>query len=291
MRLGNICPICNSRKTKLILHALNGHADKVFDTKTKFQYDRCQNCGGIFLIKKRKNKKYYESFYSEEYRNADKSFIDRLGNIIVALSDYQKIQLINKSIQKTKKKIQLLDVGSGFGRFLKKLDADQFDAFGLEIDKDLITESRDQGLSIFDGDFFNIDFGKKKFDCITLWHVIEHIDNPKALLEKINKLLSKEGIVVFSTPNTDSIGFQKGKEYWFHLDAPRHQILYNRQSLTSLAEKFGFEVLEIKNNFYEFPTDIFYSLKHISQKKRYYVMYPYYKYTSRETMTYVWKKI
>jgi len=170
------------------------------------------------------------------------------------------------------------------------LDKKQFNATGLEIDKNLVTAYKKRGLNGLSGDFLKIDFGKRKFDIVTMWHVIEHVADAQKLFKKVHALLSPHGLFIFSTPNTDSIGLTKGKADWFHLDAPRHFVLYSETTVQYIAEKYGFEMLHIRNNYHDFPLDLFWSLRNVKNKWFYYLLYPFFKYTDRETLTYVLKK-
>jgi 2-polyprenyl-3-methyl-5-hydroxy-6-metoxy-1,4-benzoquinol methylase len=284
-----ICPVCKSKKTKLTLRAFNGHAKHVFSTKKEFQYDECLNCGSVFLSNIPIDSSFYKKYYDTKYRTVDRGVIFKLGMILVSLANKTKIKTIQKNIQ-TKSPITLLDIGSGHGDFIAQLNHSQFTPSGIEIEKDLVQEAKHKGITMYHGDFLDYDFKNKKLDCITLWHVIEHIPNPQKLLRKIHKLLKKDGIFIFSTPSTHSLGFQFGKENWFHLEAPRHIILYNQKSLQYIADTHDFTILETKNNYLEFPTDLYWSLRNYKQKLKYYLFYPFYKYGDSETITSVWRK-
>lgn len=283
------CPVCKGKKSKEILKAFNGHAKHVFSTEKKFVYDNCSNCGAIFLSNVAITPQFFKKYYDSQYRNIDSGLLFNLGMLLVSLANKKKTRAILKT-SSGKKQLSILDIGSGHGDFLSQLNQIQFKRYGIEISKDLVHESSEKGLHIYHGDFLTHDFGNKKFDCICLWHVIEHIPNPQKLLKKIYSLLNNDGVFIFSTPSTDSLGFQLGKEHWFHLEAPRHIILYNQKSLSYLAKTYHFDELSTTNNYLEFPTDLFWSLQNSSHKLNYYLFYPFYKYTDSETITCIWRK-
>lgn len=106
----------------------------------------------------------------------------------------------------------------------------------------------------------------------------------------IKRILKKDGILVISTPNTDCLGFKYGKSHWFHLDVPRHLILYNRKSLEYLLNKAGFKIIREKNIFYDFPLDLFWSIRKSWMKYFIYPFYPIFKYLSKETLLFICKK-
>jgi SAM-dependent methyltransferase len=81
------------------------------------------------------------------------------------------------------------------------------------------------------------DFGIPKFDCITAFEVIEHLENPGLFLNNINSLLNDKGLLIISCPNN--------KMLWrVHVDYPPHHLSrFSPQSLNQILEKSGFEVI------------------------------------------------
>ena len=112
-----------------------------------------------------------------------------------------------------------------------------------------------------------------------------------AFLKKIREILSKKGVLIFQIPNIDSLGFRLGKKLWFHLDLPRHLILHNRKSIEWLCKKTGFEIKYIKYEYYDYPLDLFWSLRKSLLKYLVYPIYPIIKYFSREHLTFICKVI
>jgi 2-polyprenyl-3-methyl-5-hydroxy-6-metoxy-1,4-benzoquinol methylase len=62
----------------------------------------------------------------------------------------------------------------------------------------------------------------KAYDVIAIWHGIEHLPDPWAVLRQCAQQLAPHGVLVIATPNPDSIQFGIFRQYWVHLDAPRH---------------------------------------------------------------------
>lgn len=78
---------------------------------------------------------------------------------------------------------------------------------------------------------------------IVLWHVIEHMRDPLALLERAAERLVPGGILVVATPNPLAMQFRLFGRYWAHLDAPRHINLIPADLLRKKMQKFGLESL------------------------------------------------
>ena len=84
--------------------------------------------------------------------------------------------------------------------------------------------------------------GEEKFDVITLWHVLEHVENPDMLLKKLKMLLDKNGLLVMSVPNIQSFQFYIFGRNTFHLDIPRHLVHYSPRTIEKLLKKSGFGI-------------------------------------------------
>jgi 2-polyprenyl-3-methyl-5-hydroxy-6-metoxy-1,4-benzoquinol methylase len=81
----------------------------------------------------------------------------------------------------------------------------------------------------------------KSYDVIALWHVIEHVPDPWALLNTVAQSLVPGGILVIATPNPDAWQFRIMCGAWPHLDAPRHLYLLPATVLTPRLVAAGLE--------------------------------------------------
>ena len=102
------------------------------------------------------------------------------------------------------------------------------------------------GLKVHLGSIEELDLPENSFDLAFMIQTIEHVEKPEKVLSAVQKILKPGGKLVIVTDNTDSIDFKFFKDsYWGGYHFPRHWNLFNRKSLTKLAEKTGFEVAEI----------------------------------------------
>jgi 2-polyprenyl-3-methyl-5-hydroxy-6-metoxy-1,4-benzoquinol methylase len=108
------------------------------------------------------------------------------------------MNLIAKYVIPGSHRIKILDIGSGTGTFLSQLSDNVYEKWGVEIEKKLTRLYKKLGIRGINQDFLTYNFKKQKFDCITMWHVIEHIHDPQKLIKKINSLLAK-GIIKYSS--------------------------------------------------------------------------------------------
>jgi SAM-dependent methyltransferase len=137
---------------------------------------------------------------------------------------------------------RLLDIGSGRGRFLGAAKAAGWDVVGIEFEPGMAeASSRRFGVEVVVGDAVGADV-RGPFDVITMWHVLEHLPDPRAAVDRAAGLLRPDGTLIVSVPNNDSLQARLGGDDWLHLDIPRHIYHFNPRSLTRLVERAGLHV-------------------------------------------------
>lgn len=103
-------------------------------------------------------------------------------------------------ISRFRKHGTLLDIGTGDGYFLNFAKV-QFNVEATEISASGVTYARARGHRVHQGTIFDEYFDGKKFDVVTMWHVLEHVPLPGKVLEKIKIMLNPGGILVVAVPN------------------------------------------------------------------------------------------
>jgi len=105
-------------------------------------------------------------------------------------------------LRPTKKNGSLLDVGTGIGQFLSLARGDYSEVYGTEVSSTAVEIARQRyGLELFHGTVDDLAKTGKVFDNISLFHVLEHVPDPKALLTTCHSLLNPGGVLVVAVPN------------------------------------------------------------------------------------------
>lgn len=133
---------------------------------------------------------------------------------------------------------RLLDIGCGEGTFLLAAKAEGWSVAGTEMNP---AAARAVGLEV-QAELSSVGT-LAPFNCITLWHSLEHMPDPRATLREARNVLAPDGILVIAVP--DAGGFQAlvfGAK-WLHLDVPRHLYHFNRPSLGDLLRREGFAMV------------------------------------------------
>jgi 2-polyprenyl-3-methyl-5-hydroxy-6-metoxy-1,4-benzoquinol methylase len=139
---------------------------------------------------------------------------------------------------------RLLDVGFGNGGFLKIASEMGWCAEGIDFDAKAVEVAQARGLNVSCASVNELAARNESYDIITLSHVIEHVHDPVALLKDLYRLLKHDGRLWLETPNINSLGAIRFKEFWRGLEVPRHLVLFSPSSLrTSLADA-GFKQIE-----------------------------------------------
>ena len=100
------------------------------------------------------------------------------------------------------------------------------------------------GLEVLVGERATGELENDSFDIISLWHVLEHATEPRALLSEAQRVLKKKGKLLLSVPNFSSLEARVGKQNWFHLDVPRHITHFTEDSLYATLDATGWEVIK-----------------------------------------------
>jgi len=142
----------------------------------------------------------------------------------------------------------LLDVGCYTGVFMKTAAAAGWKTEGIELSSwaAQIAHGLDVG-HVYDKPLEQLELPPDSFDVVTLWDVIEHLQNPAALLKNINRVLKRGGVLALSTHMVDSWAARLlGTRYPFFMHM--HMVHFSRKTVRRLLEKEGFRLLCIKSH-------------------------------------------
>lgn len=169
----------------------------------------------------------------------------RLVAPLLALFDRQRLRLVRWAVGPSTTDVRLLDAGAGRGRFVAHARAGGFPrAAGVEptargVDAALAR----YGVALERAGVEDAPVEDGAADAVTLWHVLEHVDDPAAVLDALARWLRPGGALVVGCPNLDSWQARLAGPRWFHLDLPRHRTHFTARGLRTLLDARGFEVV------------------------------------------------
>lgn len=143
---------------------------------------------------------------------------------------------------------QILDIGSAAGAFLEAARLQNMPSLGLEINPWLVNwGSNNYEIDLKVGKVESILESHKKYKAISLWDVLEHLPKPQNSLSIITSKIEKDGYLILSLPNTDSISFKIMRWAWpMHLDV--HLLYFNSKSIQQIMDLYNFKLIEKKIN-------------------------------------------
>jgi 2-polyprenyl-3-methyl-5-hydroxy-6-metoxy-1,4-benzoquinol methylase len=150
---------------------------------------------------------------------------------------------------------KLLDIGCGYGYFLKLASAFGFETYGIDISQHAIKQAR----KVVNAKFFCSDiqdilpFAANFFDIITMFDVIEHLEKPYSALQQIHRVLKPRGIFIITTPNMNSLSRRTMGKKWIGFSDETHRIFYTIYSLEFILKTAGFKVLKRETIFTPLP--------------------------------------
>jgi len=89
------------------------------------------------------------------------------------------------------------------------------------------------------------------YDAVTMSHVLEHMHQPAVALKCCFDALKPGGVMWLATPNLESPAHRAFGRYWYHLDTPRHVVLFTANALESLLRSTGFVPIQRLSSFWE----------------------------------------
>jgi len=224
------CPSCSSRDIRSAGHRKDGSS-----------VSRCSGCGLGFLNPMPTESEIID-MYNDYYSRKDGIGYERYpfsedGDDL----DFLIWDVLKRFIRKHKG-MRLLDVGCAFGNRVNFFARKGFQASGLDTSVEATNfgkKSKDLDLMCVRFEDFN---SKLKYDIISMIALIEHLSNPLSWALKLKEITKRGGILIIFTPNFECYDLYGEQWLGYHLSF-EHVIFYNRQSISSLLGRMGFEII------------------------------------------------
>jgi len=228
------CPACESKNHQFMFE------------KTGFIFVSCRNCETHFINPRPTLSmltEFYESskclkhwkkiFSSTEDARKNEIFIPRVDRVIELCRKHNILTGV------------LLDIGAGFGTFCEEIKKKNIfsKVIAVEPSKDLAESCRRRGLEVIEKPIEDIDLDK--VNVITSFELIEHLFWPKDFLSACAKALSKDGLLILTTPNIKGFDLLALGKLSNNIAGPNHLNYFHPQSLSKLLQNCGFNVIEV----------------------------------------------
>ncbi len=240
------CPVCRTPFNT------GNNRGKVIARTPKRTFRRCPECGMIYMsFNLDSDMQYEKSYFDNEYKNQyGRTYLDdfesiknqglRRAKIIRSLTDNGK-QTDSGTI---------LDIGCAYGPFLSAAKDTGFVPYGTDISRAAVSYiKKNLSFSAINASFADFDskakFGVEKFDAVTMWYVIEHIQDLKKVLCDINSKVKTGGIFAFSTPSASGVSGKLNRQSFFENSPKDHYTIWEINRAKKILSRFGFKVVKI----------------------------------------------
>jgi len=167
-----------------------------------------------------------KKYYNSDYWLGNNSHVSKYLNLFFALRMNDVVRELTKL---TPANGCILDWGAGDGSFVRLLNKKGFDCIGIDSYSSDCDEEK-----ILTADIQNTPFPSQYFDCITSFHVLEHLKDIVNSVKAAFDLLKPGGIFICEVPNIKSFQYQLFGEKWQPLEVPFHVNHFNLYTLSKL---------------------------------------------------------
>ncbi len=149
----------------------------------------------------------------------------------------RKLRLLER-IQRNKGRI--LDIGCGLGLVVKNASDAGWDAYGIDLDKDLVEYGKKTfSINLSCGTLKKEKFPSGHFNVITMYNLLDHIREPLSFLREVKKILKRGGIIDLNVHDVEGWKAKKYEENWSAYCPPAHLYYYSYNTLGRLLDKAG----------------------------------------------------
>ena len=212
---------------------------------------KCRRCGLIYTwprpteeeIQKRYSRDYFYKEYLPVFGADETSFDPDL-----ARNHYDLTLNLLDRFSPGREAGKLLDIGCGGGLFLKAAGDMGWDVEGVEISPTAARYANTVvGVPVRRARFEETGFPPEDFDAVTLLDTVEHLQDPVNILREVRRVLKKDGILIVTTPDVNSLSRTMAGEAWAVLSPAEHLYNFSKKTLGKLMAVSGFSPLMIKN--------------------------------------------
>jgi 2-polyprenyl-3-methyl-5-hydroxy-6-metoxy-1,4-benzoquinol methylase len=237
------CPVCGGTG---FTEFASGFDYELLTCANEWRFVACTGCTHVWLNPRPAiaalpiiyPKHYYAYNYASE--------INPIAVKAKGVLDHRKLRGIVSALGR--KPRSFLDIGCGDGRFLRsmeRLGVAREHIYGLELDAKVVEPLRREGFQAFCERVEDCQrIPANSIDLITMFHVIEHVDDPATVVRQAVRWLAPGGVLALETPNVDSLDARLFHDtYWGGYHIPRHWNLFKAETLARLLEDSGLTVV------------------------------------------------
>ena len=228
------CPVCGSERSSLALRDVRDYV-----TGEAFSIVRCEACTFAWTAPVPPS---LDPYYPPRYRG--------FNPLAAALLRWSYRRRVASWLERLPRVGRALEVGTGRGWMLRALRERGWTAIGTERTPDAaLAAARASGATVHAVEVADLD--ERNFDLVVMFHVLEHVDDPVAMLRAVAARVRPGGTLVLGLPNNASWQARATGRHWMHLDTPRHLGHFSPESIEAALGTAGFDIASVDFRSYE----------------------------------------
>jgi SAM-dependent methyltransferase len=211
-------------------------------TKYGWGIERCRRCGLVYANPRAPEpavlERYNAEYFWTEYLPAAGAAGGTIDDVVLRGRHTPMLEMIEREVGAGRR---MLEVGSGAGLFLHVASQAGWDAAGVELSPVGTAFARERlGLDVRAESAEAMSFDPRSFDVAVMFDVIEHLFDPRAVLEATRRALKPGGLLVVTTPNFNALSRYALGVGWAVLNPFEHMYYFTGGTLTALLESCGY---------------------------------------------------
>jgi 2-polyprenyl-3-methyl-5-hydroxy-6-metoxy-1,4-benzoquinol methylase len=217
------CSVCASANLRVVYRVQAHHRR---DLRPEITIAKCIDCGTAYLHEAD------HSFQEDLYAYYDRFAGQSIENLVspLTLASYHRV------LRKLRRKCDvqsILDVGCGKGEFVWAALQQCCSVEGLELSAQAVYIASKLSLPVRQQSLFSTELDSRRWSVITMFEVLEHVDQPMAMIERAADLLEPGGLLYLTTPNYNSLD-RLGLGSKWHVFHPEHITYFSTRGLSRL---------------------------------------------------------
>ncbi len=223
------CLVCGKTAERELFH------------KNSFRVVKCNNCNLVY-INPRLSEKESKDLYTKNIISPAQYYKESQEGDYITFK--KRVQWIEEMYGK---KGKMLDIGCNIGTFLKAANESSWDCYGIDINKSVEEDCKRIGIKFFAATLEEAKFKNDFFDVIVMNDLIEHVHDPRGLINQVHKILKPDGLIFIVTPDIGSITARLLSKRWHHLKPNEHITYFSKPTMRRLLEGQGFSIITMKH--------------------------------------------